>query len=372
MSKFSSNPSEILIIGGGVLGLSTACALVQRPQYSNSSITILDAAPAVPNAQGASVDTSRILRADYAIKPYTKLVTAAREKWQDVSHDGWDGEGRYHDAKLLLTAEPGTEGHVDGYLEESLKNLKQLAQSGEYAFKPHDLRELPDRNAVARESLAPGCSGDFGYVNDQCGWVNAEACVKHAYQKARRLGGNRLKVRTNTRVKQLLYQTNGKYLAGGVCCTGVELLNGSCVDADLVIVAAGAWTPSLVDVQGRAAATGQVLAYMPISTSEQKALDASPIYFNVSRGMFMLPPHDNELKMGRHGFGYQNPTKVTIPRPTPENPNTSVEATVSVPRIDLPIPAEAEIACKDFLLEIFPSWKNRSFSKTRVCWYCDT
>jgi sarcosine oxidase/L-pipecolate oxidase len=372
MSKLSSTPSEIVIIGGGVLGLSTACALVQRPQYSNSSITILEAAPAVPNGQGASVDTSRILRADYAIKPYTRLVTAAREKWQDVSHDGWGGEGRYHDAKLLLTAEPGTEGHVDGYLEESLENLKELAQSGEYAFKPQDLRELSDRNAVARESLAPGSSGNFGYVNDQCGWVNAEACVKYAYQKARRLGGDRFKVRTNTRVKQLLYQTNGKHLCGGVRCTDVELLDGSCVDADLVIVAAGAWTPSLVDVQGRAAATGQVLAYMPISTSEQKALDASPIYFNVSRGMFMLPPHDNELKMGRHGFGYQNPTKMTIPRPTPENPNQFVETTVSAPRTDLPIPAEAEKACKDFLLEMFPSWKNRSFSKTRVCWYCDT
>jgi len=86
----------------------------------------------------------------------------------------------------------------------------------------------------------------------------------------------------------------------------------------------------------------------------------------------MLPPHDNELKMGRHGFGYQNPTKVTIPRPTPENPNASIEATVSVPRTDLPIPAEAEKACKDFLLQMFPSWKSRSFSKTRVCWYCDT
>jgi hypothetical protein len=35
--------------------------------------------------------------------PYTRLVTAAREKWQDVSHDGWGGEGRYHDAKLLLS-----------------------------------------------------------------------------------------------------------------------------------------------------------------------------------------------------------------------------------------------------------------------------
>ncbi|RAK86388.1 fructosyl amino acid oxidase [Aspergillus costaricaensis CBS 115574] len=368
----TSLPSEILIIGGGVMGLSTACALVQRPHYANSSITLLDAAAEVLNGQGASVDTSRILRADYAIKSYTRLVSEAREKWQDVSPNGWGGQGRYHEAKLILTAQPGTEGHVDGYLEESLENLKELARSGQYSFKLQDLKELPDRDAVARETLAPGSSGDFGYVNNQCGWVNAEACVKYALEKAQYLGGDRVKVRTNARVKRLLYQTKAKHLGGGIHCTGVELLDGSRMYADLVIVAAGAWTPSLVDVEGRAAATGQVLAYMPISSSEQKALDESPIYFNVSRGMFMLPPHDNEMKMGRHGYGYQNPTKMMIPRPTLDAPNASTETTVSVPRTDLPIPAEAEKACKDFLVEMFPSWKGRSFSKTRVCWYCDT
>jgi hypothetical protein len=42
---------------------------------------------------------------------------------------GTQNEGRYHDAKLLLTAEPGTEGHVDGYLEESLENLKESCET---------------------------------------------------------------------------------------------------------------------------------------------------------------------------------------------------------------------------------------------------
>lgn len=352
------------------MGLSTACALLERSTYANSSITILDAAAEVPNGHAASVDTSRILRADYPVKAYTRLVSAAQERWKDRSKDGWGGEGRYHDARLLLTAQPGTEGHVDGYLEESLENLKGLARSGEYSFDLQSLKELPDKDAIARESLAPGSSGDFGYVNNQCGWVTAEACVKYVLQKVQRLGGDRVKLRTNTRVQRLLYEADR---AGEtVRCSGVELHDGSQVYADLVIVAAGAWTPSLVDLQGRAAATGQILAYLPITESEHKDLNASPIYFNVSRGMFMLPPHDNVLKMGRHGFGYQNPTKVVLPRPTPGVPGAYAETTVSIPRTNLPIPAEAEMACKDFLADLFPHWRNRAFSKTRVCWYCDT
>lgn len=169
-----TNLSEILIIGAGVMGLSTALALVQRPQYAACTITIVDAAPSIPNTQGASVDTSRILRAEYAVKPYTRLVATAREEWQDISHDGLGGQGRYHEAKLLLTAQPGAEGHVDGYLEESLENLKELARSGEYAFDPRDLKELPDKTAIGKEALAPGSSGDFGYLNEQCGMYSVE------------------------------------------------------------------------------------------------------------------------------------------------------------------------------------------------------
>ncbi|KAK1150222.1 hypothetical protein N8T08_000124 [Aspergillus melleus] len=341
----SQTPSKILVVGAGVLGLSTACALVQRTKYSQSSITVLDAASEIPNSVGASVDTSRILRADYALKPYTKLVSESQKLWKDQSVDGWGGEGRYHDARLVLTAQPGTEGHVDGYLEESLENVKELARSGNYAFDVQSLRELPDHEAIARETRSGGASGDFGYVNERCGWADAEKCVRYAVRTLQRRGGDRVSIRANAGVRQLLYERSDG--PGPARCNGVELCDGSRVLADLVVLAAGAWTPSLVDLEGRAAATGQVLAYLPVSEKEQRELGSTtPLYFNVSRGMFMVPPHNKELK--------------------------SVEKMVSVPRTDLPIPSEAEKACKDFLVELFPIWRNRQISKTRVCWYCDT
>lgn len=41
---------------------------------------------------------------------------------------------RYHESKLVLVAQPGTDGHVDGYVEECLENVKELANSGNYSF----------------------------------------------------------------------------------------------------------------------------------------------------------------------------------------------------------------------------------------------
>jgi sarcosine oxidase/L-pipecolate oxidase len=75
--------------------------------------------------------------------------------------------------------------------------------------------------------------------------------------------------------------------------------------------------------------------------------------------MFKVLPHNNELKFGRHGFGYQNPIKVQINIPMNEKGARTVGKVVSVPRTDLPDPHEAEKACKDFLLELFPEWSNR-------------
>ena len=61
-------PSSILVVGGGVFGLSTALALTQRAHYAQTTITLLDPHPSIPDSKAAttsSVDTSRIIRADY-------------------------------------------------------------------------------------------------------------------------------------------------------------------------------------------------------------------------------------------------------------------------------------------------------------------
>ncbi|KAJ6137530.1 fructosyl amino acid oxidase [Penicillium samsonianum] len=51
-------------------------------------------------------------------------------------------------------------------------------------------------------------------------------------------------------VRKVLYGHSAESIIGFLRCTGVELDDGSHVFADLVILAAGAWTPSVVDLEG--------------------------------------------------------------------------------------------------------------------------
>src|SRR5689334_22504431 len=82
-----SPPSSILIIGSGVFGLSTALALASRDVFAQSSITVIDRSDpsqpgAFPSPDAASVDTSRIIRADYADPAYAALGDEAQVQWR--------------------------------------------------------------------------------------------------------------------------------------------------------------------------------------------------------------------------------------------------------------------------------------------------
>ncbi|KOS48282.1 hypothetical protein ACN38_g702 [Penicillium nordicum] len=103
----------------------------------------------------------------------------------------------------------------------------------------------------------------------------------------RRHGEHRIK-KAKPQSAEVFYGHSAESTIGFLRCTGVELDDGSHVIANLVILAAGAWMPSVVDAEGRAIATLQ------LNEEEQKLLDYLPINFNVSRGMFVTPPYNKE------------------------------------------------------------------------------
>ncbi len=64
--------------------------------------------------------------------------------------------------------------------------------------------------------------------------------------------------------------------------TGARLSTARSFFADLVIVAAGAWTPTLVDLAGSAVATGQCIAYLRLTDDEQAKLAEIPVCLNLT------------------------------------------------------------------------------------------
>ncbi|OAG35585.1 hypothetical protein AYO21_10261 [Fonsecaea monophora] len=360
----ASVPQHILIIGAGVFGLSTALSLLSNTTYNGTRITIIDGSPSLPNPSGSSVDANRIVRADYANRHYARLASEAQRLWRDTRAEAWGGEGRYHEPGFVLTADEDK----DAYLQESLRNVRRLAQENHGNVDLSKIRELRGHDEIRKATGYDNVSGDHGYANFNSGWADAEACVAYALKRIRRDGAGRVTVRPGAQVARLVFS--------GDDCQGVELAGGEQIQADLTVLAAGAWSPSLIDLQGRCLATGQTMAYLDITPEEQAAMADRPTIMNMSRGMFVIPPRGNELKIARHGYGYRNPVKISRAIIDPRGDNSNgVDpgyVHVSVPKVGIPIPREAEEALREALGEILPHMADRPFTRTRICWYCDT
>lgn len=385
-------PSSVLIVGSGVFGLSTAYSLTQHPSFTSTQITLIDRLP-FPAADGSSIDTSRIVRADYADIAYSSLAFEAQEKWRN---EWWGANDIYHEPGLAVVVNAGASAGDNGelgreYMRKSMDNVIKLglkpgkkSEGGEVEAldTSRDIRrifndgsEKVDQRARSEEHTTGSPAGDFGYVNWRSGWADAEKGMRALREKVE--ATNRVTFVHGT-VKRLHFTATS--------VSGVEIGIPSSssssseetktLTADLVILATGAWTPSLIDTRGICSATGQILTYLPITSSEQAALGSNPTLLNESSGLFIIPPQKNLLKVARHGYGYSNPTTIAHP----ELPLSSGEKiTVSLPRTHvttpgLEIPEEGLRACRNFLAQVLPalSTPSRPFTATRICWYTDT
>ncbi|KAF2731752.1 sarcosine oxidase [Polyplosphaeria fusca] len=341
-------PSSILIVGSGVFGLSTAFSLSKDPKFKDTSITLVDRQP-FPAPDGSSIDTSRIIRPDYACSPYTALVSRAQALWRTTF-----AAAHYHENGLCITAS----GPSQTYVSSSLSNVRELGTC--------KIEELHNAQDIERVTGVENASGAMGYVNWSSGWADAEGAMRWLRREVEAL--TRVTFVTGT-VDQLLFDHDSSTVSGAL------LKDKSTLTADLTILAAGAWTPSLLDLRGIAKATGQVLAYMPVSAAEEARLRDRLTLLNLSTGMFLIPPSQGLLKVARHGHGYVNPTTIRHP----ESPSSLPPITVSLPltHIDSPgqsVPAEGLKACREFLSHIHPSLcvPSRPFTKSKICWYTDT
>ncbi|KAJ9151292.1 FAD dependent oxidoreductase [Pleurostoma richardsiae] len=388
-SSFTT-PSSVLIVGSGVFGLGTAYALTKRPSFSNTTITVVDRStePAVfPSPDASSVDTSRIIRADYADPAYAALAAEAQVEWRKNGDNELGGQGRYSETGLVLVADkppsPSAVGQTSAsvgdlppvqaqpskksgmdYVRASWENVKDIAAKDPQLAD--SISELSGVEAIRGAVGTGGTSGSWGYINRSSGWADAEKSMAWLYDRVKETG----------RV-QFVNGTVTSLNTAGNAVTGVTVSTGQTLSAELVIVATGAWTGALVDLSGQATATGQILAYMDITDAEQAQLAKMPTLLNMTSGLFVITPSNNVLKVARHAYGYVNPTTtVTAPlRP----PDAATTATVSLPltHLDDPalsIPVSGAAALRSALREMvpLPGIPERPFSRTRLCWYTDT
>lgn len=367
------SPQSVLIIGSGVFGLTTADALSKRAGFENTTITVVDdtfGTGRFPPSDSASVDSSRIIRADYSDPAYSALAAEAQIHWRHQDDHQLGGQGRYSETGFVLTAND-TGKRADGqktgldYVRGSWKNVVEVT---ELAGLPKDrIRVLESREALQKELKTGGYPGDWGYLNGYSGWADAGRSMEWFYAHVRAKG---LVNFIDAKVRELV--TEGRKVVGA------KLSNGKTLRADWVMVAAGAWCSDLVDLRGRVEATGHILGYLDITDEEQKEFGKRPVVLNLTTGLFVITPCNNVLKIARHGYGYLNPEVITTALPV--SPNLKREPIVAsrpcTARDDASnaMPYEADQLFRRGLRDLVPGEgiELRPWKDARVCWYSDT
>ncbi|KAI4595543.1 hypothetical protein KJ359_006889 [Pestalotiopsis sp. 9143b] len=334
---------HILIVGAGVFGLSTALELKKR-HYVH--ITVLDR-HFPPVLDGSSVDISRVIRTDYADPLYGRM---AKEAYQ-----GWVGEYRdyyHHSGFVMLANKPG-----HAYLEKS----KELNEAAGNLLDVFD--EASDVHQVYPKIQAD-LRGLKAYHNPNGGWADASASIHHLSLECSRHGVSFVTGLRGT-VTSLKYE--------GKRVIGVNVAHGEPILASQVILAAGAWSNTLIPLTHATTASGQPVGFIQLTAEESAELKDTPVIINLSTGMFCFPPtpQSNILKLARHGYGWatqQEGAADDLGKPqlvsAPKRDGNNVDASY--------LPVDAEEALREGLRQLLPRFANHPWMNRRLCWYSDT
>ena len=192
---------------------------------------------------------------------------------------------------------------------------------------------------------------------NDCGWIHARKAMSSAFREAERLGVTFITGSPQGNAVSLVY-SHGDVV-------GARTEDGTVHHADRVIVAAGAGTDRLLDMEKQLRATAWTLCHIKMTEDEVRSGRYSklPVLFNVARGFFMEPDEDrHELKMCDEHPGYVNWVS---------DPNHPGEKR-SVPFAKEQIPLEAEKRARGFLRDTMPHLADRPLVFARICWDTDT
>jgi len=321
----NQNLESVVVVGGGAFGLTSALELRRR----GWRVHLVDPTP-VPRSLAASTDISKVVRADYGPDEiYVEMAEAAIAGWHEWNAR-WTSPAYHPDGFLLLSRDAMRPG---GFEHESFTLLRR---------RHHPVERLDPQTRGERFPAWTSDRYPDGYFNPNAGWAESGRVVDRLTADARAAG---VELIEGTPVARLLEK--------GSRTVGVALADGEAVQADIVLVAAGAWTPTLLPHLHEVMwATGQPVVHFKVDDPDRWSAPAFPVWAaDIARtGWYGFPAlADGTLKIGLHGPGR---------RVHPDEPRTVTSGKVE--------------SFQTFLAENLPALAGAPVLASRLCLYCDT
>ncbi len=259
---------KVFIVGGGIVGLSTAWALVSQ----GHDPVVFDQGP-LPHPEGASYDQHRLIRLPYGdAAGYCAMVLDAFAAWQRL----WDDLGESHYAELGSLAISTAEGD---WTDLSRLTLDRLGLD----YETLDAQQIQDRCPF----LSPPPDA-WGLVNPRGGLLFAAPIVEAL---VRYLNHRGVALREETRIVSVDPGSGS-----------LALEDGGRETAEAVVVAAGAWTAKLLpELARRAVPQRQVVSYLEAPETYAEAWAEAPVLVHLTNeaDLYAAPPvAGTELKFG--------------------------------------------------------------------------
>lgn len=254
------------------MGLASAWALVRR----GHAVTLVEQSE-IPNPNGSSVDQHRLIRYPYGAHPgYTRMVAEAYEQWETLFAD--IGERPYAQTGSLVLAVGN-----DRWARDSDACLRALGHAPEWLARG----ELDRRFPLIRSD---GIKSAF-YL--ESGGVLLASRIVAAL--ARHLEARGATLLTGTGAASIAWEA-----------AAVTLLDSRRLEADAVVVAAGAWAPRLVpELRPRVTPSRQLVAYLEPPADLEPLWEKAPLLLDIDQeqGFYLVPPVlGTGLKVGDHRF----------------------------------------------------------------------
>lgn len=320
---------DILIIGGGIFGITAAIELRER-KYK---VGLLNP-DTLPHHLAASTDISKIVRMEYGPdEEYFQMAGQAITGWR-----AWNerlGTELYHETGFLLLCRSSLKSGRQPFEQHS---YRQLLANG-YPAEKLTAAQIRDRFPAVNASIY-----QTGVFNPVAGYVESGLAIEKLAEYARTLG---VVIHEGQTARELIIK-NG-------AVQGVRTREGAIFPSGQTLVAAGAHTPLLLpELQPFMRASGHPVFWLKPADPGRFSLPHLTVFAadiaNSGWYGFPLHPKYGVVKVARHADG------------KPVHPD----------RDDRQVSEDEIGEMRVFLRESFPKLADAALVYTRRCLYTDT